>query len=265
VDGVGKGVVLRSALNQARKAAKKGTLTRDFGDVLNRQELKMMQKWLGGNTAVKDMPLQVQKVVEEMAFTKLGQQQLISIAGRPLAYAHHPNARVMYALSGFAVKQLAMIRRNVFHEIKKGNHGKAASYAARYVAFSGVGYGLIDETRRAGLGEDFEPEDVLWGVLDQLGAVMTLNRVGDVYALNKLAEDPMEYLLTSLVPPLGLPGALAQDAGNMILKGEYNAKLAERFPVLGDFYKYYWKDKDKKERPSKGDQYRQFIDNWGED
>jgi hypothetical protein len=263
MDRIGKGIVVRAALNKARSAAKKGRLSEEWGEVLRKDELMSIRRFMVSGAPFEKMPKDVAELVEQAVFSKLGQQQLTSIAGRPLAYAQHPGARPLYALSGFAIKQLALLRKEVVHEISKGNYAKGGSYLAKYVTFAGLGYGLLDETRSAILkDEEFDLRDVPWGVVDQLAAAITMNRLGDTYSLQQFADDPMEYLLTSVIPPMGLTGAAAQDAADLILKGEYNAELVKKFPVIGDFYKYYWSDK--KEKPSKAEGYMEFIDNWGE-
>lgn len=251
LDTIGKGVVLRSAVNQAYKAAKKGNLFKEFGDVMNQQELAAIRPWLKTGTKPKDMPPEIAKLVEELAFTKLGQQQLISISGRPLAYAQYPNARPAYALTGFAIKQLAMLRRNAFHKMRYGKGLKekleGAEYLAKYVMFAGLGYGILDEGRSyAFKKENFDADDVVDGVVDQMWAVISLNRLGDRYSREEFSEDPYTMLLTSLIPPSGLVGAAAHDIVEIkkfVEEGEYNSELAKKIPVLGDFWNYYWSDK----------------------
>lgn len=264
MDRIGKGVVLRSAVHEARGAAKAGKLVEKFGDVMSNTDLKKMRPYLAEGMPTKDMPQDIQKLVEELAFTKLGQQQLISVAGRPAAYAGNPNARPMYAMTGFAIKQFALLRNNVAKNIKKGNVKEAAMYAAKYAAFAGLGYGLIDETRSSLFKDQpFHTEDIFWGALEQTGAVMTMNRVGDAYSLSKMTESPVDFLLTSLMPPAGLVGAGAEDVADLVMKGEYNAEVVKKIPLLGDFYKYYWADKVD-QNDSKGDKYRQVAEDWGE-
>ncbi len=70
--------------------------------------------------------------------------------------------------------------------------------------------------------------------------------------------------MESVLPPMGLPGALLQDASDMILKGEYNAKLAQKFPVIGDFYKYYWNADKKKDNKTKSEKYKDLFKDWGD-
>ncbi len=241
MDRIGKGVVLRSALNKARDAARKGELSKEWGHMLSTQELRRIRKHMAGKQKVEDMPVHVRQLIEEASFSKLGEQQLISMAGRPLAYANHVWARPLYAMTGFAIKQKAMWRKNMLEEIQKGNYKAAGIYAAKYAAFAGLGYGLIDETRSSVFkGEDFNSEDIFFGAIEQMASVATLNRVGDTYTFNKLADDPVAFMLESVLPPMGLTGAAAKTAAGMIFRGEWDDEIARKFPVIGDFYNYYW-------------------------
>lgn len=268
MDQIGKGTVLRAAYNNAVKHAQKGELTKVWGNILSTDELRQVRPWLKKGVDPKEMPAHIARMVEEASFSKLGEQQLISMAGRPLQYAQHVWARPLYAMTGFAIKQRAMLMRNVYEEAKRGNFKEAGTYMAKYATFAGLGYGLIDETRDVLFtGDEFRPEDIMFGAVEQMGAALTLNRVGDMYSVGKIADDPYGYLVESVVPPLGLPQALGKDAANMIMKGEYNGELARKFPVIGDFYNYYWfpRGGKRKERPGKWEQAGEFVGSWGEE
>ena len=178
-------------------------------------------------------------VVEDIAFSKLGEQQLITAAGRPLGYLNHPILRPAYAMTGFAIKQQALLRRNVLDELKAGNPTKAAQYAAKYAIYAGIGYGFINETRQAVFkGDDFEPEGILLGAVDQVAAALTLNRLGDSYSREMFAANPIEYLMTSFLPP----GGLTEAAGQAIM-GDFKP-IIERTPGAGDFFKRIMEDSD---------------------
>lgn len=249
MDRIGKGVVLRATLNRARTSAKKGTLLKDFGHLMREDELIKIRKHLKEGTPASEVPEDGAKLIEELAFSGLGEQQLISVAGRPLNYLNHPNLRPLYALSGFAIKQQALLRSKVIDEIAKGNYAEAGKNAASYAVYAGIGYGILHEGREAVAGkEEFDSGDVMVNAVDQIVAAATLNRLGDDYGRAKFMQDPVKFLMESFVPPTGLVGAAAQDLASaievMVMGGEFNSKLAERFPFIGDFYKNYWKDKE---------------------
>lgn len=239
MDELGKGVILRTAVNAAREAAQNGTLYTKYADMFRPHELAEVEPWLKKGTKVKDMPPQARAFMEELAFTKLGEQQLISYAGRPVGYMSNPLLRPAYAMTGFAIKQMALLRRNVLGEMKKGNYDEAAKYAARYVVYAGFGYGMINETRNAIFkGEEFEPEGILLGAVDQIAAAMTLNRLGDQYSREQFWNNPVEHMMTSFLPPGGLGEAFGQ-----ALVGDF-VPIVHRIPGAGDPLRYYIRDKD---------------------
>ena len=248
LDRVGKGVVLRATLNRARTSAKKGTLFKDFGHLMREDELIKIRKYLKEGTPPDEVPEDVAELIEEIAFSGLAEQQLTSIAGRPLGYINHPNLRFLYALSGFAIKQQALLRTRVIDEIVKGNYAEAGKNAASYALYAGIGYGIIQEGREAIAGkEEFDSGEIMVNAVDQIVAAATLNRLGDDYGRTKFLQDPVQFLMESFLPPTGLVGASLQDVvgltDSLITGEDFDSKFAEKFPLIGDFYKYYWKDK----------------------
>ncbi len=219
MDRVGKGVVLRAAVVQARNAAKNGTLLKEFGDVMTKGELERIRPWLAKGTKPQDMPAGVRDKIEQLAFTALGKQQLITAAGRPVAYLDNATLRPAYAMAGFALKHLTLLRRNIIGEMKKGNAKEAAAYAAKYVAFAGLGTSLLNESRQAAFTDkEFEAEDILVGVLEQIAAVSTMNKIGDPYALQQLEGNMVGFILESFIPPMGLVEAAGQTAGGVSVR-----------------------------------------------
>ena len=71
-------------------------------DVISEQLQKHGADWRKYEGPGKDL-------IEELMFAGLGQQQLISAAGRPAAWARHPNLRPLWALRGFVIKQQALL------------------------------------------------------------------------------------------------------------------------------------------------------------
>ena len=252
-DRINKGVILRAAVNKAKKAAKNNTLYEEFGDVLTREELSSIRKYLAEDTPANKIPEKPRKLIEELAFTSLGKQQLISIAGRPMEYIKKPNLRPAWALTGFALKQQELLRQGIVDNLKKGNKRDAAAYLARYVAYGGLGLGLIEEVRdpEVQMGKrEIDPTTVLFGMIDQPLSVVTLNKLDREYGFNKFMADPVNYLMESFIPPTGfvgdifkIPGWAIED-GSITTDGTDKAleKLSYQLPVVGDYIKEYNKD-----------------------
>jgi hypothetical protein len=229
MDELGKGVVLRASVENYRALAKAGKFLEETQDFLLDPGVAMkVNRYLKSGVPVKDMPQDVAEVIEDLAFAKLGEQQLINAAGRPLGYLSNPLLRPAYAMTGFAIKQQAMLRKNVIDKLKAGHPKEAAAYAAKYVAYAGMGYGFINETRNAIFkGDDFEPADILLGTLDQVAAAISLNRLGDEYSRQMFANNPWEFLSTSFLPP----GGMVEGMGRA-LTGDIG-KFVERIPAVG--------------------------------
>ena len=223
-DRKGKGISLRSAHNAMREAAKDSKKFKDdFSVYFSARERALIRPHLVKGTKVEDMPDQVQQIVLRGMFTRLGEQQLISAAGRPLYYLMKPWAnfvRPMYALSGFAIMQGELLKQGIIDNISKGNYKAAGSFTARYMVFAGLGYGIIDELRGIPqwiLGnKDKEPtlEDVGIKAASQPIQVFTYGRLGDEYSTKKFLDQPVDYMVESLAPPSGFVGNFAQDVAD---------------------------------------------------
>ena len=119
------------------------------------------------------------ELMEELFFAGLGQQQLISQSGRPAAWARHPNFRMMWALRGFAIKQLALVEKNVVDNILEGNTKAAVDYMKRYVLFAAGSFGLLNEARQWMFGDgNFTAGGVLMGMGDQIISTASINTIG---------------------------------------------------------------------------------------
>ena len=250
MDQIGKGGVLRANVEKMRTAAANGKLHSEFSDLAYFDELQKIQPYLAKGMKVREMPADVAQIVEEIAFTALGKQQLISHAGRPLNYLRHPLLRPAYAMTGFAIKQQAMLREGVLNQMARGNYREAGRYAGMYLVYAGLGYAGLNQGREFLFKGDTEakPEDFAVDALDQMAAAFTLNRLGSEYDRQQAAENPVMFLMTSFLPPGGLAEAAGQDLTQFFQwvqdphNEDFPDKLAERVPALGDFYKYYMKD-----------------------
>jgi hypothetical protein len=170
-----------------------------WGFYFSGRELNLIQKQLKKHgTNVGAMRGEGAKLFEELFFAGLGQQQLISSAGRPLAWSRNPNFRFMWALRGFAIKQLALAQRNIFDNIAKGNKQAAWDYMKRYALFSAGSFGLMNETRQWLWGDgNFTAGGVVMGFADQIVSTASINTIGlNDYQWGKMMEDGI--LITTL-------------------------------------------------------------------
>ena len=239
-DRKGKGISLRAAHNAMREAASSVQQFKDdFSIYFSARERALIRPYLVKGTEIDKMPEQVKQIVLRGMFTRLGEQQLISAAGRPLYYLNKPYANVvrpMYALSGFAIMQGELLKQGIIDNISKGNYKAAGNFSARYMAFAGLGYGIIDELRGIPqwiLGnDDKEPtiEDIVTKAASQPIQVATYGRLGDEYTTKKFLDSPVDYMIESLAPPSGLVGNVSQDVADVVSGKDFKYETLRSFP-----------------------------------
>jgi uncharacterized protein YcfJ len=144
------------------------------------------------------------ELMEELFFAGLGQQQLISSAGRPLAWSRNPNLRFMWALRGFAMKQLALAHRNIIDNIAQGNNAAAWEYMKRYALFSAGSFGLLNESRQWAWGDgEFTASGVIMGMADQIVSTASINTIGlNDYQWGKMMQEGVAITFIKSLEPL---------------------------------------------------------------
>jgi hypothetical protein len=144
------------------------------------------------------------ELMEELFFAGLGQQQLISSAGRPLAWSRNPNLRFMWALRGFAMKQLALAHRNILDNIAQGNKEAAWEYMKRYALFSAGTFGLLNEGRQWMWGDgEFTAGGVIMSMADQIVSTASINTIGlNDYQWGKMMQEGVAITFIKSLEPL---------------------------------------------------------------
>lgn len=210
MDGLGKRAVMNSAIENGYDLAKKGEFNEKWGNYFSEADrFTIINAFRKHGKNLEAMSEKELKLMTDLAFAGLGQQQLISVAGRPLRWAKSPALRPLYTLMGFAIVQRSILRKKVFDNLRDGNTGQAASNAALYIASAGVGYAVIDEARDfvfSGGEDKITGEELLFkAVVDQPLSVLSLNKAPtSQYRMNKLKEEPWEFALTTIAPAGGL-------------------------------------------------------------
>lgn len=146
------------------------------------------------------------ELMEELFFAGLGQQQLIAMSGRPAAWARHPNFRMMWALRGFAIKQLALAEKNVVDNILEGNIKEAVDYMKRYVIFAAGSFGLLNEARQWMWGDgNFTAGGVLMGMGDQIISTASINTIGlNDYQWGRMMRNGIALTFLESLIPIGI-------------------------------------------------------------
>jgi hypothetical protein len=176
------------------------------------------------------------ELMEELFFAGLGQQQLISMSGRPSAWARHPNFRMMWALRGFAIKQLALAEKNVVDNILEGNIKEAVDYMKNYVIFAAGSFGMLNEARQWMWGDgNFTAGGVLMGMGDQIISTASINTIGlNDYQWGRMMRNGVALTFLESLIPIGIdiPKDIilnAVDAADGDVRGREGMTAGQRF------------------------------------
>lgn len=239
MDQVGKKGVMRGVLRSAADDANAGTLADNWGFYFNKAELDILSGQLKQHGM--DWTKYTGKggeLVEELMFAGLGQQQLISAAGRPSAWARHPNLRPLWALRGFVVKQQALALREVMGNIKAGKPEKAAEFLGRYAAYGAGGYAVINEGRQFIFGDgEASFGGVARGYGDAWASLLTANTLGlNDYQFGKIKENGILLTAAQGLLPIAVtrPFDIAGTAIGVADRKYPVARLASELPLVRD-------------------------------
>jgi hypothetical protein len=239
MDQVGKKGVMRGVLKSAANDAEAGTLKENWGFYFNKAELDILssqlrkhgldwQKYTGKGA----------ELVEELMFAGLGQQQLISAAGRPSAWARHPNLRPLWALRGFVVKQQALALREVMGNIKAGKPEKAAEFLGRYAVYGAGGYAAINEGRQYLFGDgEASFSGLARGYGDSWASLLTANTLGlNDYQFGKIKQNGLMLTFAQGLLPIAVtrPFDILGTAIGVADREYPVARLASELPLVRD-------------------------------
>jgi hypothetical protein len=210
MDRIGKRAVMNSVIENGYDLARKGQFNEKWGRYFSESErFTIINAFRRHGKNLEAMSEKELKLMSDLAYAGLGQQQLTSVAGRPLMWATEPRIRPLYTLMGFAIVQRSLLRKKVIDEIRAGNTGQAAKNAALYIGSAGVGYAVLDEARDfifSGGEDQITGEELLFkAVVYQPLSVMTLNKAPtSQYQYNRFKANPFEWAVTSIAPAGGL-------------------------------------------------------------
>lgn len=239
MDQVGKQGVMRGVLKSAADDANAGKLADNWGFYFNKAELDILSSQLRKHGMDwRNYTGKGKELVEELMFAGLGQQQLISAAGRPSAWARHPNLRPLWALRGFVVKQQALALREVMGNIKAGKPEKAAEFLGRYAVYGAGGYAAINEGRQFIFGDgEASFGGLARGYGDAWASLLTANTLGlNDYQFGKIKENGIMLTFAQGLMPITVtrPFDIAGTAIGVADREYPVARLASELPLFRD-------------------------------
>jgi len=238
LDVVGKRGVMRGVLKSAADDAAEGSLAKNWSFYFDERELDLISKQLTkhGDDFTKYTG-EGKELIEELMFAGLGQQQLISSAGRPAAWHRNPNLRPLWALRGFVVKQQALAMREVVGNLKAGKPEEAAKFLGRYAAYGAGGYAVINEGRQAIFGDgDVSANGLLRGYGDAWASLLTLNTLGlNDYQYGQIKQNGFLLTMADGLLPIALTRPL--EIGKSVIdaidrKRPIQAPFVEASPLI---------------------------------
>lgn len=238
-DRIGKQGVMRGVLKSAADDAEAGKLADNWGFYFNQAELDILEGQLKKHgTDWRKYTGKGSELIEELMFAGLGQQQLISAAGRPAAWARNANLRPLWALRGFVVKQQALALREVVDNIKAGRADKAAEFLGRYAVYGAGGYAAINEGRQFIFGDgEVSASGVAMGYGDAWASLLTANTLGlNDYQYGKIKENGILATFAQGMLPIAItrPFDIASTTIGVIDREYPVARLASELPLFRD-------------------------------
>lgn len=238
MDQVGKKGVMRGILKSAADDAELDSLSNNWGFYFNDKELEILTETFKkhGDDWTK-YEGRGASLAEELMFAGLGQQQLISSAGRPAAWSRNPNLRPLWALRGFVLKQQALALREVVGNIKAGKPEEAAKFLGRYAAYGAGGYAVINEGRQFIFGDgDVSAGGLVRGYGDAWASLLTANTLGlNDYQFGQIKQNGIIPTIAEGLMPIAIdrPLDIGGRAVDVIDRERYGRELlVDTFPIV---------------------------------
>lgn len=170
------------------------------------------------------------ELVKTLALHELSRTQPWSKIEVPQAYLENPNGRLVYTLKTFMLKQMDLLRREAYNEIKAGRPLVGAKNLVALGLVWGIGNAVTSWVRDWMLGRDVNPQpsDITENMLKTFG-------VSD-YLLNKAKKEPVQAALGMVAPPVQVADEIYSTAKKIAageVKRPTDMKGAQNIPVAG--------------------------------
>jgi hypothetical protein len=230
MDRLGKNTLLRGAYNAGKKWSGPGANSRQAAAWENRWASRF------GEDGLRKLKSDLQNdimspEVKDYLWASLAENQPVGKSELPRAYHDNPNARIMYSLKSFMIKQLNFLGQEIADEMKR-NPRKAARNMSRYMMTAGVAGLTVNESRRLIMGELTDPEELpeafAWNMVKMIG----LNE----YLLNKHgSSNQLGGMVGEIIfPPHAWAVEAVKDVGR-IATGEFgDIKSYRNLPLGGN-------------------------------
>jgi hypothetical protein len=253
MDLAGKGVVMRAALYDMQSLANKKNgmqrLRTKYGHLITDRQLGEVAKFLKSGADLRTASPRQLDILGNAMLGRLAEQQLISMASRPLRYLQQESWRPMWAMSGFAIRQADLLKVEVLDRVKAGDYEGAGTAAALWFGWSVTGYVITDTMRDAATyaisGKDSkDPRNVGTRFYEGVAGPLTMNKLGDPYSTEQFSKDPAGYALQSILPPSGVVGSTLRAGAAAVQGDDPMSDVFEAIPSIGRQLKYFYEAQD---------------------
>ena len=242
LDGLGKETMINSAHIKFQKMAQNPDkkFLKQLDDMFGKEEAKQVLADLKAGKRSEN--------VDFMLFNEVCNFQPITASEMPIGYVKGGNARILYTLKSFTIKQMDAFRNEAIRKIK---NGKVKEGITNLISLSTlmVGAGATTTTiKDTLLGKEIRMEDIK---VDEL-----LKLIGSSsYAVNKSERDGLLYTtISSVLPPVSLVDDIYKDFDEYRTKGMEigKARSIKHIPIIGKpAYWWYGRGADKKKEDFK--------------
>lgn len=205
LDRFGKEVAMNAAVNKWNKAvqSKKGIeeFTKKWGGVFGDDLNTVISQLRTGNRS---------DLTEYLAFLELSRIQPVTKSEMPQAYLNHPQGRILYTLKSYALKQLNLLREEIYDDFKKGKIVSGIKKSLYHAATVGLGNASVQSARDMLLGKDVDSGTFGDEFANTYATLMFMSRYDRDRYLGR--GDFSGFVGNQLTPPIldiGLQGGLA--------------------------------------------------------
>jgi hypothetical protein len=224
VDRLGKETILNASLGKLQAQAKS---TKGLAKIKAKYEAAFTPEEMDSLVAgLKNKELTFP--VRHVLWHELAKVQPISLEEMPVRYMQHPNGRIFYMLKTFTIKQLDILRRDFYNQIRRGNTAAGVKNLVTYGAILGTANASVENVKSWIKGEDVEFSDLVMArLLGNYGlSQYTLKEIGEGKAIGAAVK--------IATPPYAVLDYLGQDMVNMFKGLDKPPKFAKGWTVLFD-------------------------------
>jgi hypothetical protein len=239
IDKLGKETLMNAALHKWSKVAKKNpeAAAKRFRDT-HGDDVSALIDDLANDRMTDNVKL--------MLWNELSDVQPISLSEMPEYYLNSPNGRVFYALKTFTLKQIDMMRRDMFEKVRHGSPKQKAegmANALRYATAMGLSGATVQQAKDFLTKGELDPESFDDDVYETLMSLLFWGKYSRERYLEQGNVGSFVVEQAVSLPAQDLTDRVGKGVLGMIQEDEKGEKAVanavKQLPILGKVA-YYW-------------------------